>query len=141
MQIANGFKDWFDNIMGFLGDILSAVGSMASDILSGIRKLLKELFVPADGFLDDGIRKLKDSFGKKLGADGYADLLDCLNQKAVNGFSFSDSFSLGVGTWSKYLPAIKNGLRVFFYPLIILGDVRFVIWLVRGSSSMNADNG
>lgn len=112
---------------------------MVSDILSGIKKLLKELFVPADGFLNDGIQSLKDSFGKKLGADDYADLLDCLRQKATDSLTFGGYVNIDV--WIKHLPTIKGFLRVFFYPLIILGDVRFIIWLVRGSSSMNADNG
>lgn len=139
MQIANGFKDWFSSIIDFLGSILTAIGNIASDILSGIKKLLKELFVPADGFLNDSVKDLKDSFSKKLGADDYSDLLSCLDQKATDGFSFSSDFDKGIKVWSKYLPTVKNGLRVFFYPLIIIGDVRFIIWLVRGSSSVNAD--
>lgn len=98
--------------------------------------MLKSLFIPADGFLDDKVQDLKEKLAKRMGVETYTQLFSALKGYVSKQLDFGGFIDISM--WMEHLPTIKNYIRGFFYPLIILGDVRFLIWMIRGSSPYGA---
>ena len=94
------------------------------------------LFVPSDGFLNDKISSLKDTIAERLHMETYDQMMNALKGYVSGQLDFKGYVDLS--PWlDGHLDTLKDFLRAFFYPIILIGDYRFLIWIVRGSSNPN----
>lgn len=108
------------------------MSGIPSAILDGLGDLLKSLFVPADGFLDEKFKTIKQQLASRFDLGTYDELMKALQSYVAGNLDFGGYIDITM--WEKKLPTIKNFIRAFFYPLILLGDFNFVIWLFRGTT-------
>lgn len=124
-----------DGLGGILNGILSVVnviGTVLSGIVDAIGNLLKSLFVPSDGFMDDKFNSVKKQLAARFDIGTYEELMKALQGYVAGKLDFGGYIDITM--WDKKLPTIKNFIRAFFYPIILLGDFNFVIWLFRGTT-------
>lgn len=121
-----------DGIGSFLTLILDAINGLVDLFVDSFKALLNFLFVPKDGFFNDKVTETKEALAKKFNMETYEQLFNALTSYVSGTISFDGYIDLKL--WTKHLPTIKNFIRGFFYPLIILADVRFVLWLIRGTA-------
>ena len=108
------------------------MSGIPSAILDGLGDLLKSLFVPADGFLDEKFKTIKQQLASRFDLGTYDELMKALQGYVAGNLDFGGYIDITM--WEKKLPTIKNFIRAFFYPLILLDDFNFVIWLFRGTT-------
>lgn len=113
-------------------DILVAIQTLPGDIVSGMKKLLKDLFIPEDGFLEQPLQDLKQKVADKFNMDSFTGLVEGFKECAAEKISIKGF--LDVSFIEGYLPDLHVLFRAILYPLIIIADIRFVIWLIRGST-------
>lgn len=53
-------SNWWSALLELMRQLVGAVFALPGKIISGIGGLLRDLFIPADGFLDDGLQELRD---------------------------------------------------------------------------------
>lgn len=151
-KIVNGFSDLISNMKTWFGDLIDSVvnlftslgdwfGQLFSNILNlpsliieGFKDLLQFLFVPKDGFLDDKISSVKDTLAKKFDVATYEELLKALKGYVSGTLDFGGYINISV--WTNHMDTLKNFIRGFFYPLIVIGDIKWIIWLLRGTSPL-----
>lgn len=124
-----------DGIKGLLDGILSAVSSILdlfSGLVDAIGDLFKSLFVPSDHFMDDRFKTIKDKLASRFDIGTYEELMKALQGYVAGHLDFGGYIDISM--WEKKLPTIKNFIRAFFYPIILLSDFNFLIWLFRGTS-------
>lgn len=93
---------------------------------------LKELFIPSENYFNDTFTRLKDKFSSKLGFNSYLQLFDSLKSQVSNAPSFGGYINTSM--WVKYLPQIHVYIKGFFYCLMIIFNIKQIIWMVRGST-------
>lgn len=154
--IINGLSDWFKSIIKGIKDFSSSVGdwfsglgsslgnwfgnlidnilSIPSVIVKGFKELLQLLFVPSDGFLNDKISSLKDKLASRFHTETYEQLMTVLKGYVAGKLDFKGYVDLSPWLKGKHLDTVKDFLRAFFYPIILLGDYKFLLWIIRGST-------
>ena len=105
--------------------------SLPQTISDLFKKLLNALFVPEDGFLNNKISELKASLAKKFHMDSYNQLVDALQSYKSGNISFKGYIDMSV--WTDHMGQVKNLIRAFFYPLLMFGCYKFLVWLLGGS--------
>lgn len=118
--------------------ILNAINGLVDLIVDGFEALLNLLFVPKDGFFNSKVTATKDALAKKFHMETYEQLFNALTSYVSGNLSFGGYVDFKL--WTKHLPTLKNYIRGFFYPLIILADVRFILWLIRGTAPISASD-
>lgn len=126
--IINGLHSVLDGILSAVKSIVSFL----SGLLDSLSDLLRKMFVPADNYLDSQFQDTKQKLASRFDMDTYDELIKALKGYVANNLDFGGYIDISM--WEKKLPTIKNFIRAFFYPLIILGDFNFLIWLFRGTS-------
>lgn len=136
---------WLQVILDFLQKIIDAITSIISGIVDGILKGLKELFVPSSDFLKNHFNALQDKLANKFGFSKYELFFDALKNVAKGSWNFKFKFGfLGheynlqladVDEWfvDSNLNKIHYLIRGFFLPLIILANIQFLTWFLRGT--------
>lgn len=94
--------------------------------------MLQDIFIPGDGFLDAHIDKLQGKMSAKFGLDGIENKTESLKDGKEEKTKFGKYINLDI--FENHRDTIKGFLRLIFYPLFIFGDIRFIMWLIRGSS-------
>lgn len=94
--------------------------------------LLKSLFIPSAEFFPSNFNRLKDSFSVKFGFDNYVELLEGLKNVGSGQMDFGGFIDTSM--WLPYLDKIHYYIKGFFYAIIIIFNIRMLMWTVRGSS-------
>lgn len=143
-DVVSGVADWFKKIIKSLGDLLTSLGDWFTDvgakvasipksIVDGFMDLLKALFLPADGFLNDKINSLKATLAGRFHMETYHQMMNALQGYVSGKLNFKGYIDLS--PWlGDHFDTLKDFLRAFFYPLILLGDFKFLLWVIRGST-------
>lgn len=137
-SIIDGFKDWFTEIIGKIGDIFDTIVGLPKKIVDLLSDLFQFLFIPKDGFLDTKITTTKEKLAQKFNMETYEQLMNALKSYVSGKLNFNGYIDISM--WTEHLPTVKDFIRGFFYPLIIIADVKWIIWLLRGTSPIG-DNG
>lgn len=124
-NMLSSLGDWF-------GNLFTSIGNLPGLIVDGFSSLLQFLFLPKDGFLDAKISDVQDTLAKKFDMATYSELLKALDGYVSGNLDFGGY--IDISAWTKYLPTLKNFIRGFFYPLILIGNLKWIIWLLRGTS-------
>lgn len=134
------FKDLGDNLHGWFTNVVDTVTGIPSTIIDGFKKLLNLLFVPSDGFLNDKISDLKSALAKRFHMETYNQMISALKGYVSGKLDFKGYVDLS--PWlGGHLDTVKDFLRAFFYPLILLGDFKFLLWVIRGSTIAGTSGG
>ena len=119
-SLGSWFTTLFNNVL-----------SLPQTIVDLFKKLLNALFVPESGFLDNKISELKTSLAKRFHMDSYSQLVDALKSYKAGKVSFNGYIDTSI--WTDHMGTVKNLIRAFFYPLLMFGCYKFLVWLLRGS--------
>lgn len=134
------FKDLGDNLHGWFANVVDTVTGIPSTIIDGFNKLLNLLFVPSDGFLNDKISDLKSALADRFHMETYDQMMRALKGYVSGKLDFKGYVDLS--PWlGDHLDTVKDFLRAFFYPLILLGDFKFLLWVIRGSTIAGTSGG
>lgn len=159
---SGGSEDGSDGgILGFLKGMLEdmrsdiqAIGTGITSLAAGIGDIiqgaLKAVFVPHDGFLDEKLALLKATAGTKFGLsslgefDSWLEEMDAFKPETKIYFMghYVDFLSLGIweGDRSHTFLKLKDFMRVFFYPLLLFGNWKYMVWMiVRGSGKSGGE--
>lgn len=149
-------------ILGFLKDMLKdirsdlqALGSGITSLVNGIGEIiqnsLKAVFVPSDGFLDEKLTSLKTTVGAKFGLSSMGEIdswLTDMDAYKPNGqVQMGDKFvnMLSMRAWDNghdtglsttpgfYMQRLHDFMRVFLYPILLFGNWKYMVWIIRGS--------
>lgn len=137
--------NWLDTLLEWLQKIIDAINSLVDGIVNGILEGLKDLFIPDANFFNNNFNKIKDELSVKLGYMDFIDMLDDLQYCVSGNWNFRISglsfyhHSFDVVDVSDFftdenLNKLHMFIRGFLYPLIILGDINFILWFFRGTS-------
>lgn len=134
------FKDLGDSLHDWFTDVVDTVTGLPATIVQGFNDLLNLLFVPEDGFLDNKVSNLKTTLAGRFHMESYNQLMDALKGYVSGKVNFGGYVDLS--PWlGDHLDTLKGFLRAFFYPLILIGDFKFLLWLIRGSSIGGTEGG
>lgn len=134
------FKDLGDSLHGWFTDVVDTVTGLPATIVQGFNDLLNLLFVPKDGFLNDKVSSLKTTLAGRFHMETYDQMMDALKGYVSGKLDFKGYVDLS--PWlGDHLDTVKDFLRAFFYPLILLGDFKFLLWVIRGSTIAGTSGG
>lgn len=120
-----------DSIVNLGKDLVNLSASMVNALLTG----LKELFIPSPDYFSKTFTRLKDKFSAKLGFKTYLQLFDSLKSQVSNAPTFGGYIDTSM--WVPYLGQIHAYIKGFFYCLMIIFNIKQIIWMVRGSAPIN----
>lgn len=132
------FSSAFTLVTSGISAIVEFLGGLIDAIIEAFKALFKLLFVPADDFLNDKISSIKEILAKKFNVDTYVELVKALKGYTSGKLDFNGYIDISI--WDKKLPTIQSFVRGFFYPLIVLGDIKFLLWLIRGTSPLGTSS-
>jgi hypothetical protein len=134
------FKDLGDSLHGWFTDVVDTVTGLPATIVQGFNDLLNLLFVPEDGFLNDKVSSLKTTLAGRFHMETYDQMMNALKGYVSGKLNFKGYVDLS--PWlGDHLDTVKDFLRAFFYPLILLGDFKFLLWVIRGSTIAGTSGG
>ena len=134
------FKDLGDSLHGWFTDVVDTVTGLPATIVQGFNDLLNLLFVPEDGFLNDKVSSLKTTLAGRFHMETYHQMMNALKGYVSGKLNFGGYVDLS--PWlGDHLDTLKDFLRAFFYPLIMIGDFKFLLWLISGSSIAGTEGG
>lgn len=132
-ELGTNLKDWFKGVK-------DSILGLPQTIIDGISSLFQFLFVPADGFLNDKVSSLKTTLAGRFHMETYHQMMNALKGYVSGKLNFGGYVDLS--PWlGDHLDTLKDFLRAFFYPLIMIGDFKFLLWLIRGSSIAGTEGG
>lgn len=65
-------------------------------------------------------------------------MIQALSGYVSGTINFDGYINISMWLENGRLGTIQNFIRGFFYPLILIGFVRYLTWLIRGSSSVSS---
>lgn len=132
-ELGTNLKDWFKGVK-------DSILGLPQTIIDGISSLFQFLFVPADGFLNDKVTSLKTALAGRFHMETYDQMMNALKGYVSGKLNFKGYVDLS--PWlGDHLDTVKDFLRAFFYPLILLGDFKFLLWVIRGSTIAGTSGG
>lgn len=149
LAISDLFTDLFSRLGGWFSEVVWELVNVpvvvVDGIISGIRDLFQFLFVPKESFLDSKITGVQQALAEKFDMQTYEQLLNALKSYVEGTIDLGGYIDITM--WTKHLKTVKNFIRGFFYPLILISDVNHTIWLLRGTApfggggNVNSDSG
>lgn len=94
--------------------------------------LLKSLFIPDTGFFSNNFNKLKDLFSTKFGFDNYTSFFEQLKNQVASKPDYQGFINTDI--WLPYIDKIHYYIKGFIYALMVIFNIKMLIWLVRGST-------
>lgn len=132
-ELGTNLKDWFKGVK-------DSILGLPQTIIDGLSSLFQFLFVPADGFLNDKVTSLKTTLAGRFHMETYDQMMNALKGYVSGRLNFKGYVDLS--PWlGDHLDTVKDFLRAFFYPLILLGDFKFLLWVIRGSTIAGTSGG
>ena len=137
--------DIFEGFLGGLIDIYDAITDFFENFGSKLIDALKSLFIPEEGFLEDNLSDIKDTFSNKFGVaiEMKDSILDAFDQVVHDEFAgikinFDNSFLpisgeyyvVDPGPVNQYGDRVKpwiSGLMIFFTVTYILKQIVIII--------------
>lgn len=98
--------------------------------------MLLSLFVPDSGYFTDKFTEIKNKISNRFGFGVYTEMIQALASYVSGTINFGGFIDISMWIEKGRLGTIQNFIRGFFYPLILIGFVRYLTWLIRGSSSV-----
>lgn len=135
--IATVIGSIIEALAGLAGDILALPGT----IISGLSDLLKTLFAPGESFFSSNFDEIKTLFDGKLNLptddlESIGNIVEPDGSGGIGNFTGQingqDVTFVDVSMWQQYMPIIQKAMRGFFYPLLLLANINYVYFLVRG---------
>lgn len=80
---------------------------------------------------------MKNKLSNRFGFSVYTELFKALGTYVSGTINFGGYIDISMWLKDGRMGTIHNYIRGFFYPLIIIGFIRFLTWLIRGSSGIS----
>lgn len=139
-DLGSDLAGWFKDLGGWFKGVKDSILGLPQTIIDGISSLFQFLFVPADGFLNDKVSSLKTTLAGRFHMETYDQMMNALKGYVSGKLNFKGYVDLS--PWlGDHLDTVKDFLRAFFYPLILLGDFKFLLWVIRGSTIAGTSGG
>ena len=139
-DLGSDLAGWFKDLGGWFKGVKDSILGLPQTIIDGINSLFQFLFVPADGFLNDKVSSLKITLAGRFHMETYDQMMNALKGYVSGKLNFKGYVDLS--PWlGDHLDTVKDFLRAFFYPLILLGDFKFLLWVIRGSTIAGTSGG
>lgn len=122
-------------------NIGSSLSALPGNIVDGINDMLVSLFIPDSGYFSDKFTEIKNKISNKFGFGVYTEMIQALSSYVSGSINFHGYIDISMWLENGRLGTIQNFIRGFFYPLILIGFVRYLTWLIRGSSSVSGGKG
>lgn len=109
-------------------------------ILDGIKEIFKWVFVPSDGYFEDKFTSLRNSLSKKLGFtdfDSFMGYLKVENGEKVDIVDRDGRVIVDFSAWLPYMDRVKGLIRGFYGVMILIFNIKMVLYLIRGSTFIN----
>lgn len=87
--------------------------------------------------MDAAIRSLQDEFARRFSCDSFVDLMETFESIAERPITDLQGY-VDISVWKEHMPTVKSFIRAIFYPMFLLGAIKYLQWVIRGSSSLNA---
>lgn len=110
-----------------------------SNFFNNFNDMLLGLFVPDPDFFKDYFMHLKDMVSKKFGFDNYIEFFESL--KGLSSHSPEFGGFINTSIWTPYIDKIHYYIKGFIYALLVIFNVRMIIWTIRGSTPIKDGQG
>ena len=149
-NLISGFFDFIGGILEFIGGLLQSllnlIGGLIQSLLDGLLALLKSLFIPSEGFMGTAFDGVKGQLESKITSEQYTSVIadmETIADGSYDGKLFeAETFAImgmdidfNIGTvLNDYVPMLRSIITALVSIMLIAGNYKKVIFLIRGNA-------